>query len=91
MFLGGPAGAAVSAGEFDGYSGGLRDNPQITLLTPEPVVTNWDPAQAQTAMAGLLAQYPKIDAVITDYGASRFGSHPGLRGRGHHAPDHDLD
>lgn len=74
VFLGGPAGAAVSAGEFEGVKKVFADNPQITLLTSEPVVTNWDPAQAQTAMAGLLAQYPKIDAVITDYGATTTGA-----------------
>lgn len=73
VFLGGPAGAAVSAGEFTGIQEVFAKNPQIKLLTPEPVVTNWDPAQAQTAMAGLLAKYPKIDAVITDYGATASG------------------
>lgn len=69
VFLGGPAGAAVSAQEFVGIQGVLAKNPQIKLLTPEPVTTNWDPAQAQQAMAGLLSQFPKIDAVIADYGA----------------------
>ncbi|MFC5503156.1 substrate-binding domain-containing protein [Lysinimonas soli] len=69
VFLGGPAGAAVSAQEFIGIQKVLAKNPQIKLLTPEPVTTNWDPAQAQQAMAGLLSQYPKIDAVIADYGA----------------------
>lgn len=73
VFLGGPAGVAVSAQEFEGIQEVLADNPQVTLLTPEPVVTNWDPAQAQQAMAGLLSQFPKIDAVIADYGASSAG------------------
>jgi ribose transport system substrate-binding protein len=74
VFLGGPAGVAVSAQEFEGIQEVLKDNPQITLLTPEPVVTNWDPAQAQQAMAGLLSQGTKIDAVIADYGASASGA-----------------
>lgn len=69
VFLGGPAGAAVSAQEFVGVQKVFAQNPQITLLTKEPVTTNWDPAQAQQAMAGLLSQYPKIDAVVADYGA----------------------
>jgi len=69
VFLGGPAGAAVSAQEFIGIQKVLAKNPQIKLLTPQPVTTNWDPAQAQQAMAGLLSQFPKIDAVIADYGA----------------------
>jgi ribose transport system substrate-binding protein len=74
VFLGGPAGAAVSVGEFKGVKSVFDKNPQIKLLTPEPVTTNWDPALAQTAMAGLLAQFPKIDAVITDYGATAAGA-----------------
>jgi ribose transport system substrate-binding protein len=73
VFLGGPAGAAVSAQEFAGVKKVLDKNPQITLLTKDPVTTNWDPAQAQQAMAGLLSQYPKIDGVIADYGASASG------------------
>jgi ribose transport system substrate-binding protein len=73
VFLGGPAGAAVSVQEFEGVKEVLAENPQLTLLTPEPVVTNWDPAQAQEAMAGLLAKNDKIDAVIADYGAVAAG------------------
>ena len=73
VFLGGPAGALVSVQEFEGITAVLDENPQITLLTPEPVVTNWDPAQAQQAMAGLLSQHPDIDAVIADYGAVASG------------------
>lgn len=73
VFLGGPAGALVSTQEFAGLQAVLADNPQVTLLTPEPVVTNWDPAQAQQAMAGLLAQFPEIDAIIADYGAAANG------------------
>ncbi|MFN8196478.1 MAG: substrate-binding domain-containing protein [Nocardioidaceae bacterium] len=73
VFLGGPAGAAVSVQEFEGVKEVLAENPQLNLLTPEPVVTNWDPAQAQEAMAGLLAKNDKIDAVIADYGAVAAG------------------
>lgn len=73
VFLGGPAGALVSVQEFEGVQSVFADNPQITLLTPEPVVTNWDPAEAQQAMAGLLSQFPEIDAVIADYGAVASG------------------
>ncbi|TAJ48128.1 MAG: hypothetical protein EPO52_08110 [Herbiconiux sp.] len=72
-FLGGPAGSAVSSQELEGIKEVLADNPQVTLLTDDPVTTNWDPAQAQQAMSGLLSQYPKIDAVISDYGASTDG------------------
>jgi len=73
VFLGGPAGTLVSIQEFEGLQEVLAENPQINLLTPEFVVTNWDPAQAQQAMAGLLAQFPEIDAIIADYGAAAAG------------------
>lgn len=72
-FLGGPAGAAVSAQEFEGIKAVFAANPQVKLLNSEPVVTNWDPAQAQQAMAGLLSRYPKIDALIVDYGTAAGG------------------
>jgi ribose transport system substrate-binding protein len=73
VFFGGPAGALVSTQEFAGLQEVLADNPQVKLLNSEPIATNWDPAQAQQAMAGLLSGGDKIDAVIADYGASASG------------------
>ncbi|MEO8261749.1 MAG: substrate-binding domain-containing protein [Pseudolysinimonas sp.] len=73
VFFGGPAGALVSTQEYAGAVEVFADNPQINLLSPEPIATNWDPAQAQQAMAGLLSGGDKIDAVIADYGASASG------------------
>ena len=73
VFFGGPAGALVSTQEFAGAQEIFADNPQITLLSTEPVATNWDPAQAQQAMAGLLSGGETIDAVIADYGAVASG------------------
>jgi ribose transport system substrate-binding protein len=73
VFFGGPAGALVSTQEFAGATEVFADNPQINLLSTEPVATNWDPAQAQQAMAGLLSGGDKIDAVIADYGAVASG------------------
>lgn len=73
VFLGGPAGAAVTAQELEGIQEVLAENPQVTLLNEEPVVTNWDPAQAQQAMAGLLSRYDDIDALIVDYGTAAGG------------------
>lgn len=73
VFFGGPAGALVSTQEYEGATEVFADNPQINLLSTEPIATNWDPAQAQQAMAGLLSGGEKIDAVIADYGASASG------------------
>lgn len=73
VFFGGPAGALVSTQEYEGATEVFAENPQINLLSTEPIATNWDPAQAQQAMAGLLSGGEKIDAVIADYGASASG------------------
>jgi len=70
VFLGGPAGAPTSVGEFAGFTEELKKTPGVKMLTKTYTPTGWDPAKAQQAMAGLLTKYPKIDAVVTDYGAT---------------------
>ncbi|MFV2084505.1 substrate-binding domain-containing protein [Micromonospora sp. LOL_021] len=74
VLLGGPAGNAVSQQELEGINEVFATAPQINVLTPEPVTTNWDPAMTQQAMAGLLARYPQIDGVISDYGTATMGA-----------------
>ncbi|MFD2415088.1 substrate-binding domain-containing protein [Amycolatopsis pigmentata] len=74
VMLGGPAGNAVSAAELKGVKKALASAPQVKLLTEEPVTTNWDPAMEQQAMSALLAKYPQIDGVISDYGAAVSGA-----------------
>ena len=37
-------------------------------------VTNWDPATAQKVTAALLAKYPKIDGIISNYGTDALAS-----------------
>lgn len=39
-----------------------------------PIDTNWNPAEYQRIMAGLLAKYPQIDAVYSDYGTGSVGA-----------------
>lgn len=73
VFFGGPSGALVSTQEYAGAKEVFDANPQVKLINSEPIWTNWDPAQAQQAMAGVLAQGTPIDAVIADYGASASG------------------
>ncbi|TCB98357.1 ribose ABC transporter substrate-binding protein [Micromonospora zingiberis] len=73
VMLGGPAGNPVSQAHLTGIKQVLAGAPQVKLLTDEPVTTNWDPAMEQQAMSGLLAKYPKIDGVISDYGAAATG------------------
>lgn len=73
VFLGGPAGNLVSTQHFAGLQTALSSEPQVTLLSEEPIATNWDPAEAQQVMAGLLAQGEQIDAIVIDYGAVAAG------------------
>ncbi|MFN8623427.1 MAG: substrate-binding domain-containing protein [Chloroflexota bacterium] len=71
VFIGGPAGNPVTAGQLASIVEVFKANPGMKLLTGDTdwPVTNWDPAQAQQQMAALLAQYPQIDGVISDYGS----------------------
>lgn len=73
LYLGGPAGNPVDAGEIKGMYEALEKYPDLKVLgkltEKEWPVTNWDPAQAQKVTAALLAKYPKIDAIISSYGS----------------------
>jgi ribose transport system substrate-binding protein len=48
----------------------FAQNPGMHLLTGDSSwpVTNWDPATAQQVMGSLLAKYPTINGLISDYG-----------------------
>lgn len=70
VFIGGPAGNPVTSGQLASVVQVVKANPGIELLTGEKdwPVTNWDPATAQKIMSALLAKYPQIDGIISDYG-----------------------
>jgi ribose transport system substrate-binding protein len=70
VFLGGPAGNPVTAGQLASIVEVFSQHPGMKLLTgdKEWAVTNWDPATAQKVMSALLAKYGKIDGMINDYG-----------------------
>jgi ribose transport system substrate-binding protein len=70
LMLGGPAGAASSQDFMNGFKDGLKAFPDLKLLDENYIVTNWNPADAQKATAGLIAQYPQIDAIASDYGVT---------------------
>jgi ribose transport system substrate-binding protein len=77
LFLGGPAGNIVDQGTIKGMYQSLKAFPNVKVLgnvtEKSWPVTNWDPAQAQKVTAGLLAKYPKVDAIVDEYGASVLG------------------
>jgi ribose transport system substrate-binding protein len=70
VFIGGPAGNPVTAGQLKSVVSVFAQNPGMKLLTGDKdwPVTNWDPATAQKVTASLLAKYPQIDGIISDYG-----------------------
>ena len=71
VFLGGLPGAPLSQNDYASLKEELRVKaPGIKFLTDAAVTTNWDPAQEQQAVAGLISKYPKIDAVVSDYGGA---------------------
>ncbi|WP_207003748.1 substrate-binding domain-containing protein [Trinickia mobilis] len=68
VFMGGSPGATTSQNFMDGLREGLKKYPELKLLNQQYIVTNWNPVDAQKATVGLIAQYPKIDAIVTDGG-----------------------
>ncbi|MBV9604433.1 MAG: substrate-binding domain-containing protein [Solirubrobacterales bacterium] len=76
--LGGPPANSQSLAEYQGMKAALASCPNIHIIGQTPYyVTNWDPAQTQKVVTAVLAKYPKIDAITTDFGAalaSSFGA-----------------
>jgi len=76
--LGGPPANSQSLEEYQGMKKVLASCPGIQFIGQTPYnVTNWDPAQTQKVVTAVLAKYPKIDAITTDFGAalaSSFGA-----------------
>jgi ribose transport system substrate-binding protein len=76
VFLGGPAGNPVTAGQLASVVKVFEANPDMELLTGSAdwPATNWDPATAQQQMTALIAQHPQIDGIISDYGSDAAGA-----------------
>jgi len=68
--LGGPAGNPVSAEELAAVVKVFKAHPGMKLLTGDSTwaVTDWTSSIAAQATAALLAKYPKINGIISDYG-----------------------
>ncbi len=76
IYTGGPAGNPVGAAQLAAIVAVFKKHPGMKLLTGNKdwPVTNWDPATAQKVTAALLAKYPKIDGIISNYGTDAFAS-----------------
>jgi ribose transport system substrate-binding protein len=73
VYLGGPAGNAVDKGVLTGVTEVLKGHPNVHLLGATPSswpVTNWDPAQSQKVMSGLLTRDPNINGILMGDGQS---------------------
>jgi ribose transport system substrate-binding protein len=76
IFTGGPAGNPVGAEQLASIVAVFKSHPGMKLLTGDTSwpVTNWDPATAQKVTSALLAKYPKIDGIISNYGTDALAS-----------------
>jgi len=76
IFTGGPAGNPVGAEQLAAIVAVFKQHPGMKLLTGSKSwpVTNWDPATAQKVTSALLAKYPQIDGIISNYGTDALAS-----------------
>ncbi|HET9894142.1 MAG TPA: substrate-binding domain-containing protein [Streptosporangiaceae bacterium] len=87
VFLGGPPANSQSLDEYNGLQSVFKKHPGIHLLGQQPYnVTNWDPAQTQQVVSALLSKYPKIDAVVSDFGTALAASFPEFQKAGRQIP-----
>lgn len=86
VFLGGIPGAPTSEQYIAGIKDTLKQSPDVKLLLDKPVVTNWTKVDAQKAVTGLIAKYPKIDAVVTDYGVTAVAAIDAFKAAGKKVP-----
>ena len=87
VFLGGPPANSQSLEEYQGLQSVFKSYPGIHIIGQKPYnVTNWDPATTQQVVASLLSKYPKIDAVISDFGTALAASFPQFTKAGRQIP-----
>ena len=93
VYLGGTPGNPIDVAQLTGVVSVLKNYPGMKLLTGTSTstwpVTNWDPAMAQTVMAGLIAKYSgvKIGGLITGDGQSTLGAIQAFKDAGRPIPN----
>ena len=86
LFLSGPAGNSQGLDELKGMKEVL-DPGKYTFIGQAPFeVTNWDPAKTQQVLSAAIAKYPKIDAIVSDFGPSLVGALPEFEKSGRSIP-----
>lgn len=85
--LGGPPANSQSLEEYQGMESVLKSHPDIKFIGVTPYnVTNWDPATTEQVITALLAKYPTINAITTDYGAALASSFGAFKQAGRKVP-----
>ena len=85
LFLGGPPGATSSQKFIDGFARDWAEFPDVKLRT-NYIVTNWNPVDGQKAVSALIAKYPKIDGIASDYGVTTMAAIKAFRAVGSPVP-----
>ena len=85
--LGGPAANSQSLAEYQGMKSVLKGHRNFKFIGQTPYnVTDWDPATTEKVITALLAKYPKIDAITTDFGAALADSFGAFKQAGRKVP-----
>ena len=84
LYTGGPAGNPVGAAQLAAIVQVFKKHPGMKILTGSKSwpVTNWDPATSQKVTSALLAKFPKIDGIISNYGTDALASARAFQGAG---------
>ena len=75
LMLSGPPGNSQGVEEAKGLHSVLDPTHKFHYIGQQPFEpTNWDPALTQTVLTAAIAKYPKIDAIVSDFGPSLVGA-----------------
>lgn len=87
LFLSGPPGNSQGIDEAEGLHEVLDPSGKYTFVGEEPFeVTNWDPAETQRVLTAAIAQNPRIDVIVSDFGPSLVGALPVFQQSGRSIP-----
>jgi ribose transport system substrate-binding protein len=77
LFLSGPPGNSQGLDEARGLHQVLDPSGKYKFIGEQPFeVTHWDPAETQKVLSSALAQNPKIDVIVSDFGPSLVAALP---------------
>jgi ribose transport system substrate-binding protein len=75
LMLSGPPGNSQGVEEAQGLHSVLDPTHKFHFIGQQPFIpTNWDPALTQTVLSAAIGKYPKIDAIVSDFGPSLVGA-----------------